>query len=118
MKAVAATLLLLSAPAFAASFDGVWQAAPDSRFTIHGEYVHHLVEQDGRFAEERSCSFGIERKVRSAYIYFMECWSDDGALIQISDRYLLTRKGKDTLRVRIEKRNGRLGGDDEWTRVE
>ena len=113
---LATALLLLASPATAAPFDGVWQAGSELRFVIHGADVHQQIAHDGKFIDDRGCTFGIERKVRSAYISFLECASDDGLLV-ITDRFLLTKKDKDTLRVRTEKRNGRLVGDEEWTRV-
>lgn len=121
MRAPALLLLLVSAtPAFAASFDGIWQGTEKGkafRYAIHGDDVRFYVEQDGRFVEDGSCSIGIERKDEGAILAYHECDSNEG-LVAATDKYLPSAKDASTLHVRYESEPENPGDRDDWLRVQ
>ena len=119
----ACALLLLSAsatPAFAASFDGIWQGSEKGtafRYAIHGDDVHFYVGHDGEFVEDTSCSIGIERKDEGAILAYQECASDEG-LVAVTDEYLLSDRNANTLHVRYQSGSGNSEDRGDWLRVQ
>jgi hypothetical protein len=120
MRAAALLLLLSVTPAFAASFDGVWQGTSETgkpfRYAIHGDEVHFYVERDGQFVEDGSCSISIVRKGKDAFVAYQECAAGGGPLA-MSDGYRLSAKNANGLRVRYESQSGRHEDRGDWMRV-
>ncbi|HWA04377.1 MAG TPA: hypothetical protein VG819_12720 [Rhizomicrobium sp.] len=95
-------LLLSVSPAFAASFDGVWQGTNDEgayfRYAIHGDDVHLYGEHSGQFIEDRSCFRTFEHDTKTATLTIREC-AADGGLAVMEYEFLLSLKGADRLGV-------------------
>jgi hypothetical protein len=121
MLRVALLLLLSTAPAFAAPFDGAWQGVAEKgkvfQYVIHGDEVRFYVKHNGRFVEDRSCSIGIERKGEGAFLVIQECGLAGGGLVANMGGYRLTAKGRNTLHVRYESESGHHEDRGDWVRV-
>jgi hypothetical protein len=120
MRTSALLLLLLSAtPAFAASFDGIWQGTEKGkafRYAINGEDVRFYVERDGQFVEDTSCGIAIERKDEGARLAYQECDSDQGP-VAVTDAYRLSAKNANTVHVLYEAESGKAEDRGDWMRV-
>jgi len=126
MKLATAVLLLLSTPAFAGPFDGLWQETTygtRSRHAIHDHTFSTYEEQDGKFVLDGTCRVRFERRAHYVLMSFHGwCQSPGkGPFLQVNN-YLLSVKDANTLRVELvldgtDGKSMLRGSHSEWTRV-